>query len=114
MLLSRVSLSGACTSWYILSLNSAFISSKNSGSTPKDLYSNFGFPQSFWISEIKLQSFLISTCAVLIASSIVSFGISSAPASIIVIFSSVAATVKVNLDFSLCSTVGLITICPST
>ena len=63
---------------------------------------------------MNLQSFLISTCAAFIASNIVSFGISSAPASIIVIFSSVAATVNVNLDFSLCSTVGFITICPST
>ena len=47
-------------------------------------------------------------------SSIVSFGISSAPASIIVTFSIVPATVNVNLLFSLCSAVGFIIISPST
>ena len=42
------------------------------------------------------------------------FGISSAPASIIVIFSCVPATVKRNLLCSLCSAVGFITILSST
>ena len=43
-----------------------------------------------------------------------SFGISSAPASIIVILSKVPATVKVSLLFSLCANVGFITISLST
>ena len=57
---------------------------------------------------------MISSWAFFIASSIVSFGISSAPASIIVIFSKVPATVAVNLLLSLWATVGFITISPST
>ena len=59
---------------------------------------------------INPQSFLISTWAFLIASSIIPFGISSAPASIIVIFSSVPATVNLNLLFFLCSSVGFMII----
>ena len=107
-------LSIACTSWYILSSKFSLISAYTSGSVANDLYSNFGFPISFLISAIKLQIFLISTCACLIASNIISLEISSAPASIIVIFSKVPATVKVNLLFSLCAKVGLITILSST
>ena len=64
--------------------------------------------------DINLHIFLISSCAVFIASNITSFGTSFAPASIIVIFSSVAATVKVKSETSLCASVGFITICPST
>ena len=114
MFASLTVLSVACTSWYILSLKFATISLYTSGSVANDLYSNFGFPISALMLEIKLHIFLISSCAVLIASSIVSFGISSAPASIIVIFSSVPATVNVNLLFSLCANVGFITIWSST
>ena len=64
--------------------------------------------------DIKSQIVLISTCAFFIASSIMSFGISSAPASIIAIFSLVPATVKVSLLFFLCSSVGFRIIFPST
>ncbi len=53
---------------------------------------------------------MISTCPAFIASNIVLSGISSAPASIIAIFSIVPATVNVNLLFFLSSSVGLITI----
>ena len=58
--------------------------------------------------EINSQIFLISTCACFMASNITSLGISSAPASIITIFSLVPATVKWSLDSLLCSSVGLI------
>ena len=107
---SLTSLSCACTSTYILSLKFFSTSAYISASTSNDLYSNFGFPISAFIFDIKSHIFLISTCAVFIACNIISFGISSAPASIIVIFSCVPATVNVNLLFALCSTVGFITI----
>ena len=61
-----------------------------------------------------MHIFFISSWACFIASNIVSFGISSAPASIIVIFSNVPATVKFSLLFSLCASVGFITIWLST
>ena len=114
MLASLTSLSWACTSWYILSLKFSSTSLYTSASVANDLYSNFGFPISSFILEINSQSFFISTCPAFIASNITSFGISSAPASIIVIFSNVPATVKFNLLFSLSSTVGFIIIFPST
>ena len=60
-----------------------------------DLYSNFGFPISAFIFSINSQILLISTCAVFIASNILSSGNSFAPASIIATFSAVPATVKV-------------------
>ena len=63
---------------------------------------------------MNLHTFFISTWAFSIASNIVSLGISSAPASIIVIFSSVPATVRCNLDFLFCSSVGFTTISLST
>ena len=63
---------------------------------------------------MNLHIFLISLCASFIAFNITSSGTSFAPASIIVIFFSVAATVNVKSDFSLCSSVGSITIFPST
>ena len=81
---------------------------------PEPPYVYFVIPISFWIPEINSHIFLISVCAAFIASNITSFDTSFAPASIIVIFSSVAATVNVKSLFSLCSTVGFITICPST
>ena len=56
------------------------------------------------------HNFLISTCAVSIASSIFSSGTSFAPASIIAILSCVPATVKVKSLWALCSTVGFIII----
>ena len=60
------------------------------------------------------HTFLISACPFLIASSIKSSGTSFAPASIIATFSAVPATVNVKSLFSLCTSVGFITICPST
>ena len=114
ILASLTSLSTACTSWYILSLKFSLISAYTSLSVAKETYSNFGFPTSSFIPSMNLQSFLISSCPAFIQSSIVSFGISSAPASIIVTFSIVPATVNFNLLCSLWATVGFITICPST
>ena len=63
---------------------------------------------------MNLHIFLISTCPAFIASNITSSGISFAPASIIAILPSVPATVNVKSDTFLCSSVGLITIFPST
>ena len=114
MFLSRTSFSKACTSLYILSSKFASISSYISWSTSKDLYSILGFPISAFMSEINLHTFLISSCPVFIASSILSSGNSFAPASIIAIFSIVPATVKSNSVFALSSSVGFITNLPST
>ncbi len=57
---------------------------------------------------------MFSSCAANIASSIISSGTSLAPASIIITFSLVEATVRARSDFSLCSEVGLNTNLPST
>ena len=113
-MLSLVSLSASWTFSFISTLKFSSIYSYTSWSTSKDLYSNFGFPISFWISEINSHIFLISLCASLIASNIVSSGTSLAPASIIVILFKVPATVNVKSLFSLCSSVGFIIIFPST
>ena len=59
MFSSLTSLSVACTSLYILSLKLVSISSYTSLLVANDLYSNFGFPISFCISDIKSHIFFI-------------------------------------------------------
>ena len=114
MLLSLVSLSASWRACFISSLKFVSINSYISWSTANDLYSNFGFPISSFIFSMNLQIFLISVWPCFIASNITSSGTSFAPASIIAIFSSVPATVNVKSDTFLCSSVGFITIFPST
>ena len=109
-----VILSVSFTAFVISSVNSLHTLSKYSEFTENDLYSNFGFPISSLIVWMNSHIFLISTCAAFIASSIISFEILSAPASIIVIFSFVPATVAFILLFALCSQFGLIMIWLST
>ncbi len=113
-LASRTVLSSVSRATLTFSPTSASISSNKSWSSSIDWNSNLGFPISALISSMKATIFLISSCPLRIASSITSSGTSSAPASIITIFSIEPATVRLRWLFALCSSVGLSTISSST
>ena len=83
-------------------------------SRPTTWKSIFGLPRSATILLMNSMIFLISTCAVLMAVSMVSSSTSLAPASIITILSMVAATVRARSLTLRCSWVGFSTISPST
>ena len=70
------------------------------------LNSAFSFPTSFVTSLINLHMPFISSCANIMASSISISGTSFAPASTIIIASSVPATVRSMSDSALCSVAG--------
>ena len=81
------------------------------------LYSSIsilGLPTSFTISSMNSTIFLISSCANMIASRIVSSGTSCAPASTIMIASFVPETTRCIVLASLCSKDGFTMNCPST
>ena len=111
---SRTFLSSVSSATLILSAANSLIASNNSGFTFLDSNTIFSFPISFWTSRINATIFLIASCPAAIASNILSSETSLAPASIMTIFSSVPATVKVRSLLLRCSRFGLITISSST
>jgi len=90
------------------------IAAKRSSGTAKLSYACFGFPHSATIVSINAMIFWFTSCAAKMASIILSSGTSFAPASIMMTFSLVEATVRARSDFSFCAAVGLNTNSPST
>ena len=89
------------------------IAAKNSSGTAYLSYSDLGLPHSAVIFSINaIISWLIS-CALYIASIIFASGNSSAPASIIITFSLVDATVSLRAETAISALLGLITNSPS-
>ena len=92
----------------------SLIASNSSSGTAQLVYSCFAFPHSATIVSINAMTFWFSSCAAKIASIIWASGTSFAPASIMITFSFVDATVSARSDTSFCAAVGLNTNSPST
>ena len=95
----------------VLWLTTRYVS-LGSSSTGVKLF--FGLPISATMPFIKVSSFLISSWPALMASIMTSSVTSLAPASIMTIFSMLAARVRARSERSRCSLVGFSTISPST
>ena len=91
----------------------SLIASNSSSGIAQLSYSCFGFPHSATIVSKKAMTFWFNSCAAKIASIMRSSGTSFAPASIIITFSFVEATVSARSETSLWAAVGLNTNSPS-
>ena len=111
---SRTSLSSVSSAFLTSSMQKFSISSIIAGSGSFDSNSNLGLPISATIPFIKATTSRLTSWPFIMASNITSSGISLPPASIIATKSAVEETVKSRVETARCSSVGLITISPST
>ena len=111
---SRTFLLSVSIANFTSSMANALICSKRSWGTSTDSKENLGLPISAWISLMRRTIRLISSWPLMIAWSIVSLSTSLAPASIMQMTSSLAATVRCRSLSARCSALGQTTISPST